>query len=228
MTFESTVSEVAESLSPASFSINNSLIDVFGLTQQCHSPPCSSSVKYRNSLTERERDMKFEEKWVTQKHVHEHHKIMVCNGARTDCNRLFLCACCEQVSDHGVLVMELGSGLSFPATEYLSRIIHTQALQGKDLSLFKGHLHETVMCGDLCLFQPPSPFHLLPLNVSPPASPPRSVVLDCCHVSIIDYSVISELRDLLRQFKLREVRLVFSSLQVRPSALAALQTFTEY
>uniref|UniRef100_A0A8C4F3X3 Sodium-independent sulfate anion transporter n=1 Tax=Dicentrarchus labrax TaxID=13489 RepID=A0A8C4F3X3_DICLA len=86
-----------------------------------------------------------------------------------------------KVSDHGVLVMELGSGLSFPATEYLSSIIHTQALQ---------------------------------------VSPPRSVVLDCHHVSIIDYSVISELSDLLRQFKLREVRLVFSRLQ--PSVLEVL------
>lgn len=65
------------------------------------------------------------------------------------------------------------------------------------------------------------------LNISPPASPPRSVVLDCLHVSIIDYSVISELRDLLRQFKLREVRLVFSRLQVRPSALTGSQTFIE-
>ncbi|XP_037328533.2 sodium-independent sulfate anion transporter-like [Pungitius pungitius] len=79
------------------------------------------------------------------------------------------------VSDHGVLVMELGSGLSFPATEYLSHIIHTQALQ---------------------------------------ACPPRSVVLDCHHVSIIDYTVINELRDLLRQFRLREVQLVFCRLQL--------------
>lgn len=86
-----------------------------------------------------------------------------------------------KVSDRGVLVMELGSGLSFPATEYLSHIIHTQALQ---------------------------------------ASPPRSVVLDCHHVSTIDYTVISELRDLLRQFKLREVKLVFSRLQ--PSVLELL------
>uniref|UniRef100_A0A671TJ86 Sodium-independent sulfate anion transporter n=1 Tax=Sparus aurata TaxID=8175 RepID=A0A671TJ86_SPAAU len=86
-----------------------------------------------------------------------------------------------EVSDHGVLVMECDSGLSFPATEYLSHVIHTQALQ---------------------------------------ASPPRSVVLDCHHVSTIDYSVISELRDLLRQFKLREVHLVFSRLQ--PSVLTVL------
>ncbi|KAM4583738.1 sodium-independent sulfate anion transporter isoform 1-T1 [Odontesthes bonariensis] len=86
-----------------------------------------------------------------------------------------------KVSDHGVLVMKLSSGLNFPATEYLSHIIHTQALQ---------------------------------------VSPPRSVVLDCHHVSVIDYTVISELRDLLRQFKLREVRLVFSGVQ--PSVLKVL------
>lgn len=55
---------------------------------------------------------------------------------------------------------------------------------------------------------------LSPLHVSPPASPPRSVVLDCHHVSIIDFTVISEFRDLLRQFKLREVLLVFARLKV--------------
>lgn len=86
-----------------------------------------------------------------------------------------------KVSDHGVLLIELGSGLSFPATEYLSHIIHTQALQ---------------------------------------VSSPRSVVLDCHHVSVIDYTVISELSDLLRQFKLKEVRLLFSRLQ--PSVLEVL------
>uniref|UniRef100_A0A669CKD4 Sodium-independent sulfate anion transporter n=1 Tax=Oreochromis niloticus TaxID=8128 RepID=A0A669CKD4_ORENI len=86
-----------------------------------------------------------------------------------------------EVTDHGVLVMELSSGLTFPATEYLSHIIHTRALQ---------------------------------------VSPPRSVVLDCSHVSVIDYTVISELRDLLRQFKLREVHLIFAGLQ--PSILKVL------
>ncbi|KAM7390919.1 hypothetical protein PAMA_008900 [Pampus argenteus] len=88
----------------------------------------------------------------------------------------------SMVSDHGALSIELDSGLSFPATEYLSHIIHTQALQ---------------------------------------ASPPRSVVLDCHHVSIIDYTVISELRDLLRQFRLRHECLIFSRLQ--PSVLDVLQ-----
>uniref|UniRef100_A0A672HDI2 Sodium-independent sulfate anion transporter n=1 Tax=Salarias fasciatus TaxID=181472 RepID=A0A672HDI2_SALFA len=87
-----------------------------------------------------------------------------------------------KVSERGVLVMELDSSLSFPATEYLSHRLHTQALQ---------------------------------------VSPPRSVVLDCHHVSHIDYTVISELRDLLRQFKLREVNLIFS--RVQPSVLKVLQ-----
>ncbi|KAF7218184.1 sodium-independent sulfate anion transporter-like [Nothobranchius furzeri] len=86
-----------------------------------------------------------------------------------------------KVSDDGVLVMELSSGLSFPAAEYLSHIIHTQALQ---------------------------------------EFPPRSVVLDCHHVSIIDYTVINELRDLQSQFRLQKVQLTFSGLQ--PSILKAL------
>uniref|UniRef100_A0A672HE76 STAS domain-containing protein n=1 Tax=Salarias fasciatus TaxID=181472 RepID=A0A672HE76_SALFA len=79
-----------------------------------------------------------------------------------------------ETKPHKLLVMELDSSLSFPATEYLSHRLHTQALQ---------------------------------------VSPPRSVVLDCHHVSHIDYTVISELRDLLRQFKLREVNLIFSRVQ---------------
>lgn len=79
-----------------------------------------------------------------------------------------------KVCDNGVLVMELSSGLSFPAAEHLSHVLHSQALQ---------------------------------------VSPPRSVLLDCHHVSTIDYSVVCELRDLLRQFRLREVELVFSRLQ---------------
>lgn len=59
--------------------------------------------------------------------------------------------------------------------------------------------------------------HRIPESLPPSAASPRSVVLDCHHVSTIDYSVISELKDLLRQFKLREVELVFCRLQVRPS-----------
>ncbi|XP_054896825.1 sodium-independent sulfate anion transporter [Poeciliopsis prolifica] len=86
-----------------------------------------------------------------------------------------------KVSDHGVLVIELSSGLSFPAVEHLSHFIHTQALQ---------------------------------------TCPPKSVVLDCHHVSIIDYTVISELKDLLRQFQLRKVQLMF--LRLQPGVLKVL------
>uniref|UniRef100_A0AAZ3SS29 STAS domain-containing protein n=1 Tax=Oncorhynchus tshawytscha TaxID=74940 RepID=A0AAZ3SS29_ONCTS len=53
-----------------------------------------------------------------------------------------------------------------------------------------------------------------PPSLSPSASPPRSVVLDCHHVNTVDYTVVNELRDLLRQFKLRGVALIFSGLQV--------------
>lgn len=42
----------------------------------------------------------------------------------------------------------------------------------------------------------------------------RSVVLDCHHVSVIDYTVVNELRDLLRQFKAQGVRLVFARLEL--------------
>ncbi|KAM9792638.1 sodium-independent sulfate anion transporter [Neosynchiropus ocellatus] len=85
------------------------------------------------------------------------------------------------VSDQGVLLMELSSGLSFPATEYLSHVMHTHALQ---------------------------------------VSPPRSVVLDFRHVSVIDYTVVSELRDLLQQFRLQNVHLIFY--RVQPSVLQVL------
>uniref|UniRef100_A0A3P8VGX0 Solute carrier family 26 member 11 n=1 Tax=Cynoglossus semilaevis TaxID=244447 RepID=A0A3P8VGX0_CYNSE len=85
------------------------------------------------------------------------------------------------VSDYGSLVMQFSSGLSFPATAYLSHMVHSNALR---------------------------------------ASPPRSLVLDCCHISTIDYSVISEFRDMIRQFKRHNVVLIFSNLQ--PSVLEIL------
>lgn len=75
-------------------------------------------------------------------------------------------------------------------------------------------------------FSFPSSICLSPLNlcpcVVPPASPARSVVLDCLHVSTIDYSVVNELRDLLRQFKLRGAVLVFSRLQVQQITLSRI------
>ncbi|XP_052384632.1 sodium-independent sulfate anion transporter isoform X25 [Oncorhynchus keta] len=95
-----------------------------------------------------------------------------------------------KVCDHGVLVMELDSGLSFPSTEYLNTVLYTQALQ---------------------------------------ASPPRSVVLDCHHVNTVDYTVVNELRDLLRQFKLRGVGLIFSGLQVLTDwVCSGLQVLTDW
>ncbi|XP_061536471.1 sodium-independent sulfate anion transporter isoform X3 [Phycodurus eques] len=86
-----------------------------------------------------------------------------------------------KMSHQGVLLIQLASGLSFPAAEHLSHIIHTQALQ---------------------------------------ESPPHSVVLDCHHVSVIDYTVIHELSDLLRQFKRQDVCLILSGLQ--PNVLEIL------
>ncbi|CAL1601895.1 unnamed protein product [Knipowitschia caucasica] len=86
-----------------------------------------------------------------------------------------------KIIDYNTLVLELRSGLSFPASEYLSHFIYTKALQ---------------------------------------VSPLRSVVLDCLHISAIDYTVVNELRDLLRQFDVRNVRLVFARLE--PSVLKVL------
>ncbi|KAK7930224.1 hypothetical protein WMY93_006619 [Mugilogobius chulae] len=76
--------------------------------------------------------------------------------------------------DDDILLLELRSGLRFPAAEYLSNFIYTNALQ---------------------------------------AFPSRSVVLDCHHVSGIDYTVVNEIRDLQRQFKVQGVRLVFARLE---------------
>ncbi|KAI1886478.1 hypothetical protein AGOR_G00196160 [Albula goreensis] len=109
-----------------------------------------------------------------------------------------------KVSDHDVLVIELNSGLNFPAADYLSRVLYTDALQ---------------------------------------VSPPRSVVLDCHHVSSLDFTVVQEISDLLRQFQLRNAGLVFcglshsvlevllaadlSGLKHTESVEAALQTLSE-
>ncbi|XP_077427233.1 sodium-independent sulfate anion transporter [Vanacampus margaritifer] len=86
-----------------------------------------------------------------------------------------------KMSHQGVMLIQLASGLSFPAAEHLSHIIHTQALE---------------------------------------ESPPRSVVLDCHHVSVIDFTVILELSDLLRLFKRQDVHLILSGLQ--PNVLEIL------
>ncbi|XP_066560681.1 sodium-independent sulfate anion transporter isoform X2 [Amia ocellicauda] len=80
-----------------------------------------------------------------------------------------------KVSDDDVLVVALDNGLNFPASEYISNVLYTEALL---------------------------------------VSPPRSAILDCHHVNNIDYTVVNEIRDLLRQFDLRGVCLVFSGLSI--------------
>ncbi|XP_048038696.1 sodium-independent sulfate anion transporter isoform X2 [Megalobrama amblycephala] len=88
-----------------------------------------------------------------------------------------------KVSDHGVAVLELDSGLNFPVTEHLSRLVYTHALH---------------------------------------ASPPRCLVLDCSHVSSIDFTVVHELTELLKQFQLTGLSLIFTGL--KPSVLKVLLT----
>ncbi|NP_956061.1 sodium-independent sulfate anion transporter [Danio rerio] len=52
------------------------------------------------------------------------------------------------------------------------------------------------------------------------ASPPRSLVLDCSQISSIDFTVIHELTDLLKQFQIRGAALIFTGL--KPSVLQVL------
>ncbi len=44
---------------------------------------------------------------------------------------------CVQVSDHGVLLLELDCGLNFPVTEHLSRLVYRHALHGET----RAHMH---------------------------------------------------------------------------------------
>ncbi|XP_066513046.1 sodium-independent sulfate anion transporter-like isoform X1 [Hoplias malabaricus] len=98
------------------------------------------------------------------------------------CSGLMLLYCLAtpqlKISDHGVIVMELDSGLHFPAIQHLRSVLDKYALQ---------------------------------------VYTPRCVVLDCNHVSCIDYTVVTELKDVLKQFKLHNVSLVFTGL--KPSVL---------
>ncbi|XP_016415493.1 sodium-independent sulfate anion transporter-like isoform X2 [Sinocyclocheilus rhinocerous] len=87
-----------------------------------------------------------------------------------------------KVSDHGVLLLELDSGLNFPVTEHLSRLVYKHALRQ--------------------------------------VSPRRCLVLDCAHVSSIDFTVVHELTELLKQFELRGVSMIFTGL--KPSVLKVL------
>ncbi|KAL4648663.1 sodium-independent sulfate anion transporter [Arapaima gigas] len=106
-----------------------------------------------------------------------------------------------KVRDHGVLVVELDSGLRFPAMQYLSQTLFTKALMGE--------CHLSATSKDNLR---PSVYDVVIPWSCVPVSPPRSVVLDCCHVSGVDYTVVNELRDLLRQFQQRGEVLVFTGL----------------
>lgn len=86
-----------------------------------------------------------------------------------------------KVLDHSVVILEFDSGMNFPMTEHLSRLVYTHALQ---------------------------------------ASPARCLVLDCSHVSCIDYTVVHELAELLQQFELKGLSLAFAGL--KPSVLKVL------
>lgn len=45
------------------------------------------------------------------------------------------------------------------------------------------------------------------------ASPPRSVILDCCHVSSIDYTVVVGLSELLQELRRHGLSLAFCGLK---------------
>lgn len=45
-----------------------------------------------------------------------------------------------QVTDHGVLVMELGSGLHFPAVEHFTDVLRAHAIHGDTHT----HIHSTM------------------------------------------------------------------------------------
>lgn len=80
-----------------------------------------------------------------------------------------------QVSDGPVLVLQLDSGLHFPAIEALRDTILNRALE---------------------------------------VSPPRCAILECTHVSSMDYTVVLGLGELLKDFHRQGVSLIFVGLQV--------------
>lgn len=79
-----------------------------------------------------------------------------------------------KVLEQGVLLVQPGSSLHFPAADHLQDIIRDRALA---------------------------------------ASPPCSVILDCHHVSSIDYTAVVGLAELLQELHKHGISLVFCSLQ---------------
>ncbi|XP_064006821.1 sodium-independent sulfate anion transporter isoform X3 [Pogoniulus pusillus] len=76
--------------------------------------------------------------------------------------------------------------------------------------------------GDVLLVQPGSSLHFPAIEclrdtvcsyALTAASPPRSIILDCCHISSIDYTVVVGLRELLQELHKHGLSLAFCSLQ---------------
>uniref|UniRef100_UPI00398F1790 sodium-independent sulfate anion transporter isoform X2 n=1 Tax=Pristiophorus japonicus TaxID=55135 RepID=UPI00398F1790 len=86
-----------------------------------------------------------------------------------------------KISDCGTVVVQLQSGLNFPAVEHVRDLLYKQALE---------------------------------------ASPPRSVILDCLHVSSIDYTTVNGLQELILTFQQQNACLLLCNL--RPEILAIL------
>ncbi|XP_015735193.1 sodium-independent sulfate anion transporter isoform X6 [Coturnix japonica] len=87
-----------------------------------------------------------------------------------------------KVLEQGVLLVQPGSSLHFPAADHLQDIIRDRALAA--------------------------------------ASPPRSVILDCHHVSTIDYTAVVGLAELLQDLHKHGISLVFCSLQSSPAPIS--------
>ncbi|XP_078427343.1 sodium-independent sulfate anion transporter isoform X1 [Cetorhinus maximus] len=87
-----------------------------------------------------------------------------------------------KISDYGTVVVQLQSGLNFPAVEHVCDQLYQRVFEV--------------------------------------AVPPRSVILDCLHVSSIDYTTVNSLRELIRTFQQQNVCLVFTHFQ--PKILSIL------
>ncbi|NXC37810.1 S2611 protein, partial [Penelope pileata] len=97
-----------------------------------------------------------------------------------------------KVSEQGVLLVQPGSSLHFPATEHLQDIIRDRALA---------------------------------------ASSPCSIILDCRHVSSIDYTAVLGLAELLQELRRHGISLAFCSLQdpvLRALLAADLEGFQHF
>ncbi|XP_048820686.1 sodium-independent sulfate anion transporter isoform X1 [Lagopus muta] len=98
-----------------------------------------------------------------------------------------------KVLEQGVLVVQPGSSLHFPAADHLQDIIRDRALAA--------------------------------------ASPPCSVILDCHHVSSIDYTAVVGLAEVLQDLHKHGISLVFCSLQdpvLRALLAADLEGFQHF